>query len=152
MKQWIKDKARKLAEWLLLKSRPEDDELVMKLILHTASLELPHHEWIDLAPLKGCCGPIRLTGNSLPVFEYRLFEKKLMEFIKVRVEVAKPDRISFITTIDSTTAPERHGEEIETEQRYKEVFFQLAMHLLRYFPYMKQEEKKPEEKKKGKKV
>ena len=135
MNLWLKRKARELAAWLLEWARPFQDELVLSLVLNTASLGLDKGDYVELAPLPGCCGPFRLSGNSLPVFEYRVFEKAIMEFIHVRVEVAKPDRISFIATIDSTTAPERHGEKVEVKEKYKEPFEKLALHLFRYFPY-----------------
>lgn len=131
----IKRKLRGFAEWLLLKAKPHRYEMVLVLVLNTASLEIPHGEYIELAPIKGTCGPFRLSGNSLPVFEYRVFEKALMEFIAIRVEVARPDRISFLATIDSTTAPELHGQPILVKERYKEPFYQLVQHLYRYFPY-----------------
>lgn len=124
-----------LLKYLRKKTQPDPVMLVLGLTYHTASLELAKGEYVEFAPLKGTFGPIRLSGNSLPVFEYRMFEKKLMEFVHVRVEVAKPSRISFQTTIESTTAPERHGEVIETKPKYREPFETLAYHLYQYFPF-----------------
>lgn len=111
------------------------------LIMHTASLELAKHEYIELAPVTGMCGPCKLSGNSLPVFEYRVFDPRkkpfMMEFVKVRVEVSKPDRIQFIAKIDSEGSVDhaRHGEEVEALPMYREPFYRLATHLFRYFPY-----------------
>lgn len=123
-----------LAEFFWRKAEPPRDWLVLALTLHTASLEMRKDDYTELAPVKGMCGPFRLYGNSLPVFIYRVFEKSIMEFIQVRVEVSKPDRIEFFSTIDSVTAPERHGEAVETKERYKQPFFILARNLYRYFP------------------
>jgi hypothetical protein len=123
--------------WLSRFVRPDDELLATALVINVSQLAIPHGEWLELAGLKGCCGNIRLSGNSLPVFEYRVFEKSLMEFIAVRVEVALPDRIRFVSRIDSqyTQDPKRHGEEVETKERYKQIFYQLATHLHAYFPY-----------------
>jgi hypothetical protein len=131
----LKNLARKLADRLLDWTPPSQDELVLALTLNTASLEIPPGEFRELAPLKGCCGPFKLSGNALPVFTYTVFEKSIMEFIQVRVEISKPDRITFYSTIDSTTAPELHGQEVETKEKYKQPFHQLAQHLFRYFPF-----------------
>lgn len=133
---------RKLAFWLmnLLKrwATPFDDELVLALTLYTNSLELPRGVAIELAPVKGMCGPFKLSGNSLPVFEYTVFEKSIMEFILIRVEISKPDRIDFRATIQSkdTLDSKRHGEEVECKERYQEPFCFLAWHLYQYFPYV----------------
>lgn len=129
--KWV----RKLALGVNQLARPYPDEIVSHLIMHTAALELPKREYVEFAPIKGCCGPIRLSGNCLPVFEYRMFEKKLMEFIQVRVEVSKPDRIEYQCTIDSVTAPERHGEPVDVAERYKEPFEKLTRYLFDYFPF-----------------
>lgn len=127
-----------IPSWLKKKKlEPETEELVLSLVLNTASLELKKGEYVELAPVKGCCGPFRLMGNSLPLFEYRVFEKKIMEFIHVRVEVSRPARIHFVSSIESNTAPERQGEIVEMMPKYKEPFEKLAQHLFRYFPYYK---------------
>src|SRR4051812_41858492 len=97
--------------------KQEKLELILALTLQTAALELAKHEFIELAPLPGVIGPFRLSGNSLPVFEYRVFDPRkkpfMMEFVKVRVEVSKPERIHYIATIDAEGSqdPKRHGEE-----------------------------------------
>lgn len=133
----FKSLALKIQNYLNRFTKPFPDELVMKLILHTASLELKKDEYVELYPIRGCCGPFRLYGNSLPVFKYRVFEKEIMEFIEMRVEISKPDRIRFFSQIDSTTAPDLHGKLVETKEKYKEPFNQLSQHLYRYFPYYK---------------
>lgn len=138
---------RKLAFWLFNKlkkhAKPYDDQLVLALTLQTASLELGKDQYIELAPIKGCCGPFKLSGNGLPTFEYMVFEKKIMEFIKVRVEISKPDRIHYIATIDAkhTMDPKRHGEEVEVTDAYKAPFETLAWHLFNYFPFYMQQHK-----------
>jgi len=119
-------------------------ELVLALTLHTSALELAKNEYIELAPLPGVCGPFKLSGNSLPVFEYRIFDPRkkpfMMEFIKVRVEISKPDRIHYIAKVDSqgSADPIRHGEEVPVLDKYKEPFEKLSEHLFRYFPYYRQ--------------
>ncbi len=136
-KLWI-SWLRRLERYLAPRTAPHPDELVTSLILHTASLELAKGEFIELAPIKGCCGPFKLSGNCLPVFEYIVFDKTApMEFIKVRVEISKPDRIEFSAAIESihTSDPKRHGEILEVKQRFKEPFEKLALHLFHYFPY-----------------
>lgn len=131
---------KRIARWLYSKLGvyllPERDALILHLVLHTAALELKKGEYRELAPLKGCTSPIRIYGNSLPVFEFLMFEKPIMEFVKVRVEVARPDRISFRATIESKGNEDnaRHGEEIEVTARHKAVFEQLSRHLWDYFP------------------
>ncbi len=125
----------KLKNWLVLKTGPRHDELVSYLIMHTASLALMKTEFVEFAPLCGVCGVIKLSGNSLPVFEYLIFDKKApMEFIKIRVEVAKPDRIKFISQIQSTD-PQFDGKFVETKEWFKEPFNQLLHHLYCYFPF-----------------
>lgn len=130
---WARAVQNYLSKW----TNPAIDELVSSLIRNTASLELAREEFLELAPIRGCCGPFRLSGNSLPVFEYIVFEKKIMEFVKIRVEVSKPDRMEFQATIESakTSDPKRHGEVIEVKAKYREPFGKLSWHLFNYFPY-----------------
>jgi hypothetical protein len=131
----IKQLVKKLISYLSRFDQVHQEDLVLSLVLNTASLALKKEEYVEFAPIKGTCGSFKLKGNSLPEFTYTVFEKKLMEFIEVRVQVARPDQISFKSTISSTTAPERHGEEVETKDKYKEPFMTLAHHLFSYFPF-----------------
>lgn len=133
MKDWI----RRFQYWLDRFTQPYADEIVSHLIRNVAWLELAKGERMEFAPLKGCCSVFYVSGTCLPVFEYNVFEKKIMEFIHIRVEISKPDRINFIATIESDTAPERNGEIVKVEDKYKAPFIQLAQHLFRYFPYYK---------------
>ncbi len=130
---WLK---AKIQGWLYKWIEPSQELLVLSLTLNAARLALGKGEFIALAPIKGCCGPFRLSGNSLPVFDYRVFDKGMMEFVAVRVEVSKPDRIEFLATIDSikTSDPKRHGEVVSVTDKYKAPFNLLAGHLFRYFP------------------
>ncbi len=114
--------------------KPNDAVLVMELVMRVSGIELLREQSVYLNPVKGMIGPVRVTGNSLPAFDFKMFEKSIMEFIHVRVEVAMPERIEFICTIDSTTAPERHGEVVPATQEYKDAFFQLAYSLFNYWP------------------
>lgn len=128
-------------EWFkkLWVKKPDLEEICFKLVMNTAGLEIPKGHYIDLAPCyPGQCGGFRLTGNSNPVFEYLMFEKKLMEFILIRVEVSrKPPRIHYIATIESkhTADPVNHGKEVELKDVYRAPFEKLAGHLCDYFPY-----------------
>jgi hypothetical protein len=131
--------------------RAQNDEIVMNLVLHTAALALKKGQFVEFAPIQGSCGNIKLSGNSLPCFEYTVFDKAIMEFIRVRVEVAKPDRISFSCKIKPTDE-KYEGAQVETKAQYMEPFWKLATHLNRYFPFpmdggaIKNEHKrKPEE-------
>lgn len=146
MKRFFIGLLRKLRDYLDGVTAPPQDELVLALVMKTASLELAKGETVELAPLKGCTGPFRLSGNGLPVFEYMMFEKKIMEFILVRVEVSKPDKIEFITTIyarkESSTSPELHGSPIETTERYKAPFNRLALYIFQYFGHYVTPEKR----------
>ncbi len=137
MKQWLINRLRSFENWLDRYSAPKADELVLSLVLNTSSLELVKNEFVEFAPIKGCCGPFKLYGNSLPVFEYTVFHQPIMEFVKIRVEVARPDRISFHAAVESkgTLDSARHGEEIAVIDRFKAPFNRLALNLFYYFPY-----------------
>lgn len=126
-----------LIEFLSRFVRDDIEMLVFCLVYHTAALALAKDEWVEFAPVKGICGNFRLSGNSSPIFEYHVFDKSYMEFIKIRVEVGKPDKLHFIATIDQTGHEDqsRNGQEIELRDFYKKPFYDLAWHLLRYFPY-----------------
>jgi hypothetical protein len=127
--------ARKAVNFLKPHTAPHLDELVLHLVLHTASLELIKGEYLELAGVKGMCGTVHLSGNSLPCFKYRVFDKGLMEFIYVTVEVSRPDRIHYISRIESTD-PKENGKEVETKDQYKAPFMKLAHHLFEYFPWV----------------
>lgn len=126
-----------LIEFLSQFVRDDIEMLVFCLVYHTAALGLAKDEWVEFSPLRGTCGNFKLSGNSHPVFEYHVFDKSYMEFMKVRVEVAKPDKIHFIAIIDQTghTDQSRNGQEVEVRDFYKTPFYDLAWHLFRYFPY-----------------
>lgn len=87
-----------------------------------------------LAPTSGSVGPLSLTGTGLPTVYYKVFEKKIMEFIQVRVELCRPDKIRFFATIDSTTAPERHGEVVKIQSKYEKPFWVMAYNVYKYWP------------------
>lgn len=131
-----------LIEWLSKWVQGDQELMVVHLVVNTAQIALGKGEWIEFAPIKGTCGNISLSGNSLPVFSYRVFEKSLMEFILVKVEVSLPDRIQYKATIDSikTSDPKRHGEEVTIKDAYKQPFLTLAWHLFRYFPIPRKSE------------
>lgn len=136
IKIWDKIKSLTLREKEL-----DQADLVMKLVLGTASLRLEKDEYVELAPIMpGQCSAFKLSGCGLPVFEYMMFEKSIMEFINVRVEISKPARIETIVKIvakaESSTTPERNGEIIPTTVRHKEPFIKLSKQLYQYFsPY-----------------
>lgn len=66
----------------------------------------------------------------------------MMEFVKIRVEISKPDRIHFQAIIDAdkTSDPKRHGELVDLKQAYKEPFEKLLVHLFYYFPFFRKKE------------
>lgn len=142
-KQWlrlivIRKWFREFVNYLSRYSAPTDHELVNAVVLGTANLELTKGETVQLAPLKGCCGPFTLSGNSLPVFEYIVFDKTIMEFVRVKVEISRPDRIHYYAFIESlTTDIARHGEVIHVKHKYSEPFERLIQNLFKYFALYK---------------
>jgi hypothetical protein len=117
---------------------PDDDMIVFSLVMNTANMALERGKYVEFAPVSGMVGVCKLSGNSLPVFEYKVFHAQpVMEFIKVRVEVARPDRISFTAHIESagTVDDKDHGKEMEIIEAYRKPFFTLAHHLYNYFPH-----------------
>ena len=117
---------------------PTLENLVTSIVLNTANLELDREEEVHLAGLKGMCGSVKLTGNSLPTFRYTLFDKELMEFIEVRVEISRPNRMEWISRISS----QEGCPETETKDKYKDPFLRLAAHLYLYFPLTRDPKKK----------
>lgn len=117
---------------------PDDDMLCFALVMGCQNMGLEIGTFVEFAPLGGMLGPCKLSGTSLPVFEYKVFHAQLvMEFIKVRVEVARPDRIHFTAHIDSagTADPKDDGKEMEIIEAYRKPFYLLANHLYNYFPH-----------------
>jgi hypothetical protein len=147
MRYIMKRSLRRLIAFLGRYDQPYPEEIVLALILNTSQLALKKGEYVEFAPLKGVCGPFKLSGNGLPVFTYTVFEKKIMEFIRVTVEISKPDKILFRSNVVREVrhpaldhyvwATEREvlGEEVETKDRYKAPFNQLALYLFKYFPF-----------------
>jgi hypothetical protein len=127
-------KGRDISTIALLADPITDDEMVRALVVGTAGLELKKGEYAYSAPIAGTFGPISITGNSLPVFSYLVFEKELMEFVSVTVELALPNTVRYVATINSTTAPDKHGQEIICKEEYKKPFQELAKHFFNYFP------------------
>lgn len=120
-----------LQGWLPKKAA---EDVVLSLVLNCSALALEKGQYVEFAPIKGTCGNFRLSGNSLPTFIYTVFEKKLMEFVEVRVEISKPDRIEFFSEIRSTDKT-TDGRELETKEKYKEPFWRLTNNLMAYFPF-----------------
>lgn len=124
---------RRLAEFLNRRSLPSQKELVGWLVFKTASLELEVGENAYLGGVAGVYGAIKLSGNSLPRFQYTVFDRKLMEFVQVTVEISLPDRVDFTSKIfDRET--HTHAREVETLEQYKKPFFTLGYQLFKYFP------------------
>jgi hypothetical protein len=122
--------------WLSRKRAPTQEAIVRQIILGTAALELPKGEYVYFAPIQGTCGAFALTGNSMPLFKYTVFEKALMEFIEVQVTLCKPDMISFSSRIKSEDK-NADGKVVDTKEKYKEPFNELALNLHNYFPLTK---------------
>lgn len=110
------------------------ESLVLSLCLHTAGLGLEKGQSVEFAPIKGTCGTFKLTGSSLPVFKYLVFDKPIMEFIEVTVEVSRPNRIEFISHISSSDE-KTNGKLVETKHKFEQPFWILAGHLFTYFPF-----------------
>ncbi len=118
---------RVLQVYLSRFTQPRPEELVLSLILNTASLGLQKGQYVELAPIKGTCGSFKLSGNSLPRFEYTVFDKTkgMMEFITVIAEISKPDRIEFHSVINAkytTDAAEDIGFPGDVEAAAKNLF------------------------------
>ena len=116
---------------------PDDDMIVLALVMATANMGLERGTYVEFAATSGMLGPCKLSGNSLPVFEYMVFDKPSMEFVRIKVEIAKPDRIEFVAVIDAkgTADPARHGEVIDAVDAFKRPFLILAHHLYNYWPH-----------------
>lgn len=120
-------------------SAPSVAEMVRVIVSNTASLELVKDEVVKLP----VCGPemfshITLTGNSLPVFIYQVFNRKLMEFILVRVEISLPDRIHYRAFLcDQFPIPK---EETECLDYYRKPFELLLINLFNYWPLRKKDD------------
>lgn len=114
-------------------------DLVLSLIINTANLELKKNQYVELGPIKGTCGAFELSGNSLPVFSYLVFHKPMMEFVRIRVEVSRPDRIEFTARVESkhTADPKDHGNLIPMTDKFREPFVVLAQSLYHYFPLIR---------------
>lgn len=130
----MKDFLRRVIAYLSQYTRASDEELVLALVLNTAQLALKKDEYVEFAAIKGTCGTFKLSGNSLPSFHYTVFEKKLMEFVEINVQVSRPNRITFSSRIKSEDKVQ-DGKEVETKDKYKEPFLTLTQHLFNYFPF-----------------
>lgn len=148
MRRFLERLAWKLYVFFGKYARPWPAELVLNIVHCTSGLALGHDgnpEYVEFAPLKGVYGGFKLSGNALPILEYEVFDRKLMEFIAIRVEFSKPDRMDFVATVRSNTPakgePEgghcRNGEIIPTTAAYREPGLALLHNLHRYFPYVR---------------
>lgn len=125
--------AQKLIDFLSRWTKPDPEMIVLSLIMGTSSLELTRDEFVELAPVKGSCGPFKLSGVGLPVFRYRMYDREYSQFVGIRVEVSRPDKMVYTCKIESEVNPERHGESVECKEEYKKPFILLSEHLHRYF-------------------
>lgn len=116
---------------------PSKEELVKAFIAGTASLELLKSESVKLNALPGMFSHIEVSGNSLPVVKYQVFDKGLMEFILIRVELALPDRITY-RAFYCDTFPEPK-QETEVLPYYIEPFNILLLNLYNYWPLRKKD-------------
>lgn len=129
---------KKLVKWLLDKltlwSIPDREDLVMHLISHVSFLAIPKQKCVYFSPVARMCGEICLSGNGLPVFEYTMFDKRIMNFVRVRVELSKPGRIHFSGQVFKDPDPETDEMPVEMDSFYRDPFYLFASHLFRYFP------------------
>lgn len=132
----VRKASHTLDEW----SRPNDSILITALIQRISQIMLLREESAYLNGVKipnekvqGMFGAVKVTGNGAPVFSYLMFDKQLMEFVRVSVELSLPDRIAFSYKIDSEDEA-THGKEVEEKEEYKAPFYKLAYALYDYFP------------------
>lgn len=133
---------KKIKLWLsrlaLRLSAPTQIDLVKNVVCGTASLELVKDETRTLPPYAGMFSHVILTGNSLPIFTYQVFSKKLMEFIAVRVEISLPDRIQYRAFLCDEFPTLK--EEIECLDSYRKPFELLLINLYNYWPLRKKDD------------
>lgn len=123
---------------------PNQSDLVKYLVAKTADLELKPKRRVPMAPVTGMWGTVYLSGSSLPVIEYIVFDEALMEFIHVRVEIALPNQIRFISKVHDPAIETLCGP-IETKPSYVTPFYVLTKHLFNYFPLIKPQDKESDE-------
>lgn len=133
-----KAKLRSVMDKVSFLTLPDQRELVHNIVLNVASLELAKNECMKLAACGGSCGLITLRGNAVPQIDYLVFEKTLMEFVRVTVQIQLPNKITYFCSIESqnTSDPKRHGEEVELREAYKEPLFKVAHLFYQYFPFI----------------
>jgi hypothetical protein len=124
---------RFIKNWLEPFCYPTPKELVSALVVGTANLELQKDERVYLNPVAFMFGRIELSGTTLPVFKYCLFDDQVMEFIHMRVEVSLPEQLRFLAFIKDEKTFEPTP--VEVKELYKKPFFKLAYHLYQYFPF-----------------
>jgi hypothetical protein len=131
----IRRLCRYLSKWFGQYCVPNQEEMVRNIILGVTSLGLSPEDKAYLAPINGVCGPFVITGNSLPIFRYLVFDKEIRQFVRIKVEISKPDRITYQGTIESESiAPELHGKIHPVADRYKRPFQNMCKHIYHYFP------------------
>jgi hypothetical protein len=133
LRNWI----RRLITFLEGCVLPYEDELVMKLIMGAHGCELSRDEWVEFAPVPGTCGNIKMSGNSILLFEYLMFHKPIMNFIHVQCLVKKPDKFEWTVTVVKSPDLHENGQVLECTDAFKSPFYTLAKHLYRYFPITK---------------
>lgn len=124
---------------------PSQAELVFNLCVRVMSLELQSHEYVEFAPLKLIFGPFKIYGGGLPVCEYVMFDRNTMEFLKVKVEIGRPDKLTYRVQIESIRLEDssRHGEIVPIKPEHRVPFETLIRHLYSYFPYHRTKEDRP---------
>lgn len=140
----------KMVAFLMLFILPRQKQLVRRLVKNCSNLEMKPKEVRYLAPAPGMFGPVSLSGGSLPVFNYIVFDSALMDFVEVRVEVCLPDTIRYLPTLlvsdeeppkqatahDAVGLPMHHRRPVETplKPEYTKPFRLMAYSLGIYFP------------------
>lgn len=122
---------RRLKAWLQsLRTKlfgPSQKALVGRIVAGVSGLEILRSECRHLAPVTDVYGPFTIEGNALPTFSYIIFDDRLMEFVKMRVVVSLPDRLTF-------SGETQDLGQVPIKPHYKKPFMNLATHLYRYFP------------------
>lgn len=133
--------ASSIIEYLTPLTVLKQPQLITNLVLCCSSLGIPLGSRVAFAAVGGSCGSISLMGSTCPTFRYVVFDKKIMQFVEVFVEVSRPNRIEYICR--TFNDPEGPSQELEMKDQYKKPFLLLCSHISRYFPFSQDTKHEP---------
>lgn len=110
---------------------------VLKLTISCASLQMTQDDWVEFSPLPGTCGVIKMRGSVNPTFQYTTFDRSIMCFVRVTVEVSKPAKINYFAQILSPEDANTEAVSVRVREEYKIPFQVLMNKLMAYFPFWK---------------